>query len=60
VVERLDLLGRLIVATRQLDMRLGPGTPIGWYADAFFEGNYLFEPSRTQATTTPPGQGPPV
>lgn len=44
VLQRLDQIGRLIVATRQLDMRLGPGTPIAWYVDAFFEGNYLFEP----------------
>ena len=56
VVERLDQLGRLIVATRQLDMRLGPGTPIGWYADAFFEGNYLFEPSRTPPAPAPAGR----
>jgi pyruvate,water dikinase len=44
VIQRLDQLGRLIVATRQLDMRLGPGTPLTWYVDAFFDGNYLFEP----------------
>lgn len=49
VIQRLDQLGRLIVATRQLDMRLGPGTPVAWYADAFFDGNYLFDP-----------QGPPA
>jgi len=55
IVERLDQLGRLIVATRQLDMRLGPGTPIHWYADAFFEENYLFEPSRAQPARTPSG-----
>ncbi len=44
MLQRLDQLGRLIVATRQLDMRLGPGTPVAWYVDAFFDGNYLFEP----------------
>jgi pyruvate, water dikinase len=49
VIERLDQLGRLIVATRQLDMRLGPGTPVAWYVEAFFDGNYLFEPSRPPA-----------
>ena len=58
VVERLDQLGRLIVATRQLDMRLGPGTPIHWYADAFFDGNYLFDPSRGPAMQTPAGTPP--
>jgi pyruvate,water dikinase len=55
VVERLDQVGRLIVATRQLDMRLGPGTPIAWYADAFFEQNYLFAPPRNTPTPTPTG-----
>jgi len=59
VVERLDQLGRLILATRQLDMRLGPGTPINWYADAFFDGNYLFEPSRGPAMPPPAGTRPP-
>ncbi|MCX6543305.1 MAG: PEP-utilizing enzyme [Acidobacteria bacterium] len=43
-LRRIDQIGRLIVATRQLDMRLGPGTPIAWYVDAFFAENYLFEP----------------
>jgi pyruvate,water dikinase len=44
IVERLDQVGRLIVATRQLDMRMGQGTSIEWFVNAFFEGNYLFEP----------------
>lgn len=55
VVERLDQLGRVIVATRQLDMRLGPGTPISWYADAFFDGNYLFDPARGESAPPVPG-----
>lgn len=42
--DRLDQLGRLIVATRQLDMRMGPASSVAWYADAFFESNYLFDP----------------
>jgi len=52
-LRRLDQVGRLIVATRQLDMRLGPGSPIAWYADAFLDGNYLFEPSGSQAGSGP-------
>ena len=43
-LERLDQLGRLIVATRQLDMRMGPRSSVDWYAKAFAEGNYLFDP----------------
>jgi hypothetical protein len=44
MLERLRQLGRLIVATRQLDMRMGPTTPIEWFVEAFLGGNYLFEP----------------
>lgn len=43
-LERLDQLGRLIVATRQLDMRMGLRSSVDWYAKAFTEGNYLFDP----------------
>jgi len=39
-------------------MRLGPGTPITWYADAFFDGNYLFDPSRGPAVQAPAGTPP--
>jgi pyruvate,water dikinase len=41
--ERLDQIGRLIVATRQLDMRMAARSSVGWYVDAFLAGNYLFE-----------------
>ncbi len=41
---RLDQLGRLIVATRQLDMRMGQRASVDWYVRAFMEGNYLFDP----------------
>jgi pyruvate,water dikinase len=44
LARRLDQVGRLVVATRQLDMRMGPGTSIDWYVEAFFRGNYLFDP----------------
>lgn len=44
ILDRLGQLGRLVVATRQLDMRMGPSAAVSWYADAFFEGNFLFEP----------------
>jgi pyruvate,water dikinase len=53
VLQRLDQIGRLIVATRQLDMRLGPGTPIAWYAEAFLNGNYLFDPAGSPAQSAP-------
>ncbi|MEW5763610.1 MAG: PEP/pyruvate-binding domain-containing protein [Acidobacteriota bacterium] len=56
ILDRLGQLGRLVVATRQLDMRMGPSAAVGWYADAFFEGNFLFEPQsppRTAPETAP-------
>ena len=43
-LERLALLGRLIVATRQLDMRLHDTAAVDWFVDAFFKGNYMFDP----------------
>ncbi len=45
LLDRLDQVGRLIIATRQLDMRMGPGTSVDWHASAFLSGNYLFDPA---------------
>ena len=45
LLTRLEEVGRLVVATRQLDMRMGAGAPIEWYVEEFFKGNYLFEPN---------------
>lgn len=50
IEDRLGQLGRLIVATRQLDMRMGSGTPVPWYVEAFFRGNYLFDPDVGQSS----------
>lgn len=55
ILTRLDQLGRLIVATRQLDMRMGPSTPIEWYVRAFLDGNYLFEPAGAGGGPSRPG-----
>jgi len=44
IMDRLGWIGRLIIATRQLDMRMGPDTSVDWYVEAFFEGNYHFDP----------------
>jgi pyruvate,water dikinase len=57
VLQRLDQIGRLIVATRQLDMRLGPGTPITWYVEAFLDENYLFEPAGSPALSARAPEG---
>ena len=44
ILDRLDMVGRVIVATRQLDMRMGTQTSVDWHLQAFFDGNYLFDP----------------
>jgi pyruvate,water dikinase len=54
LVQRLEQIGRLVVATRQLDMRMGPGAPISWYVQAFLQGNYLFD---SQPADPPAGGG---
>ncbi len=43
ILDRLDQVGRLLVATRQLDMRMAPRTPVEWFARAFLAGNYSFD-----------------
>ena len=55
ILTRLDQLGRLIIVTRQLDMRMGPNTPIEWYVRAFLDGNYLFEPAGAGGGPSRPG-----
>jgi len=63
-LKRLDQLGRLIVATRQLDMRMGQRSSVDWYAKAFAEGNYLFDPDfvpsngRKDPSDPPMGEAP--
>ncbi len=48
LLKRLEELGRLVVATRQLDMRMGASAAIEWYVEAFFKGNYLFDPGAAE------------
>lgn len=40
--EKLDLLGRLMACSRQLDMVMGDEKIMDWYIQAFLEGNYRF------------------
>lgn len=44
LLERLDLLGRLLGSVRLLDMHLADDRQVDWYVDQFFRGNYGFEP----------------
>ncbi|HDH01300.1 MAG TPA: hypothetical protein ENG80_05780, partial [Nitrospirae bacterium] len=41
--ERLDVLGRLLGCSRQLDMAINSMEAKDWYVRAFLEGNYSFE-----------------
>ncbi|HTQ57099.1 MAG TPA: PEP/pyruvate-binding domain-containing protein [Bryobacteraceae bacterium] len=40
--ERLDILGRLIACSSQLDMYMNSREMMNWYADQFLSGNYKF------------------
>jgi pyruvate,water dikinase len=46
---RLDMLGRLLGCSRLLDMAMGSPGAVEWFADAFLQGNYRFEPERSPA-----------
>ena len=41
--ERLDMLGRLTLCTRQLDMLMDSESRVTWFVNAFMEGNYNFD-----------------
>ncbi len=42
--EALDMLGRLMGAARQLDMRMSDESVVDYHVEAFLSGNYSFEP----------------
>jgi pyruvate,water dikinase len=43
LVEKVDLLGRLLGSVRLLDMRLADDRQVDWYVEQFMQGNYRFE-----------------
>ena len=43
LVEKLDLLGRLLGTVRLLDMNLSDDRQVDWYVQQFMQGNYRFE-----------------
>jgi pyruvate,water dikinase len=42
ILEKLDQLGRLLGATRLMDMYLGEAAQVGPFVEAFFKGQYHF------------------
>ncbi len=42
--ERLDILGRLLACSSQLDMYMESAQVMNWFAEQFIAGNYQFEP----------------
>jgi hypothetical protein len=40
--ERLDVVGRLMACSRQLDMFMASEATMSWYVDQFARGNYRF------------------
>ncbi len=47
--ERLDILGRLLACSSQLDMYMTSREVMGWYVDQFLKGNYSFLNSQASA-----------
>lgn len=46
IEERLDMLGRLLACSSQLDMYMTSREMMNWFAEQFLEGNYSFQPPR--------------
>jgi pyruvate,water dikinase len=46
LVEKLDLLGRLLGSVRLLDMHLADDRQVDWYVEQFMQGNYQFSTDR--------------
>jgi len=46
LVEKLDLLGRLLGTVRLLDMHLAEDRQVDWYVEQFMRGNYQFSTDR--------------
>jgi len=45
IAERLDMLGRLMASSSQLDMFMTSRAAMNWFAEQFIAGNYSFERS---------------
>ncbi len=43
LLEKLDLIGRLLGSVRLLDMHLSDERQVDWYVEEFMQGNYKFE-----------------
>jgi pyruvate,water dikinase len=43
IAERLDMLGRLLACSSQLDMYMTSREVMNWFVQQFLEGNYLFQ-----------------
>ncbi|MGE5256413.1 MAG: hypothetical protein ACM3KE_07065, partial [Hyphomicrobiales bacterium] len=47
LIEKLDLLGRLLGSVRLLDMHLSDDRQVDWYVEQFIQGNYQFKADGT-------------
>jgi pyruvate,water dikinase len=63
IEEKLDLLGRLLIYTRQMDMMMHTEAHVTQLTDCFLQGNYSLDPSaagnREGACLLPENEGPP-
>ncbi|MBM3746731.1 MAG: hypothetical protein FJW34_13125 [Acidobacteria bacterium] len=54
---KLDILGRLMASTCQLDMYMTSEVAMQWYVQQFLAGNYTFQPPDSKEPATPGGNG---
>ena len=54
--ERLDMLGRLLACSRQLDMYMADEASMRWYVNKFLAGSYRFHSTDAAPTEMPDGE----
>jgi hypothetical protein len=54
---KLDMLGRLLASSGQLDMYMGGEHAMRWYVQQFVAGNYRFQSGGTPEQAGPPDGG---
>jgi len=53
IAERLDMLGRLLACSSQLDMYMTSREVMTWFVQQFLEGNYSFQPTGRPKESAP-------
>ncbi len=56
--EKIDILGRLLIYTRQMDMMMHSEAHVTQLTECFLQGNYCLDPAREGACPVPGSEGP--